>query len=227
MRKASLLVIAIVILVVGVLAAKDASIVEWSTGVSSVIKDYGAYGMLIFVVLFCLFSLLLFPVIPLTVLAGMVYGMWGIPLVVLSATLAACLAFFLARYILHAWLTPLLRKRMILEALNRAVSSEQWKIVILLRMSQLLSFAMQNYVLAMSEIRFVPYAVGSAIGMTPAIMLQVYLVSLGTSANKNALQWSLLAAGVMASVAVLALISIRTRQAFNQLIAESSHNRAG
>ena len=98
-----------------------------------------------------------------------------------------------------------------------SVTEEEWKIVILLRMSPVLSFAMQNYLMAFTDIRFWPYAAGSAIGMMPAIAFYVYLGSLGSLSGDLSEKWGILVVGVVATVTVLILISHRTKQAIDQI----------
>ena len=195
-------------------------VIEWVAWIRIHIQNFGAFGVIIFVVLYSAVTLLMIPVLPLTILAGLVYGLWGIPLVMLSATLAACLAFLLARTLLHAWASALMKNKLILIAIKRAVTREEWKIVILLRMSPVLPFAMQNYLLAITDIRFWPYAIGSALGMMPAITFQVYLGSLGAFADDGSLHWALLVAGVVATITAFFLISYRTKQAINQIKTE-------
>lgn len=188
---------------------------EWMEWIRIQLQDLGAYGVIFFVILYSAVTLLMLPALPLTLLAGLVYGIWGFPLVMLSATLAACLAFVLARYYFYARASALIKSKVIFVAIKRAVTREEWKIVILLRMSPMLSFAMQNYLLAITDVRFWPYAIGSSLGMTPAIAVQVYLGSLGSIAEQGSVHWGLLVVGLAATIAALALISYRTKQAIN------------
>jgi len=184
------------------------------------IQELGVPGVILFVVLYSVVTLLMIPVLPMTLLAGLVYGIWGFPLAMMSAILAACLAFLLARSLLHTYVSTLMKRNIIFLAIKRAVTEEQWKVVIFLRMSPMLSFAMQNYLLAVTDIRFLPYAIGSALGMTPAIAIQVYLGSLGSLAEDGSLHRGFLAAGAAASVTVILLISYRTKKAIAQIKSE-------
>ncbi len=157
------------------------------------------------------------PVLPLTLAAGLIYGFWGIPLVLISATLAAFVAFVLARGLLCARISHRMRDKTLLRAIQYAVSQEEWKIVILLRLSPVLSFAMQNYLLAITDVRLRPYVVGSAIGMMPAIGIYVYLGSLGALHDGGSVRWELLVPGIAAALAMVLLISRRAKQALLQI----------
>jgi len=220
MTRSVFILSALIIVMMIILVSTRFSVLEWVEWIRIHVQNFGAFGVIVFVVLYSAVTLLMVPVLPLTLLAGLVYGIWGFPLVVLSATLAACLAFLLGRNLLHAYVSALMKNKLILQAIKHAVTREEWRIVILLRMSPVLSFAMQNYLLAITDIRFWPYAIGSMVGMIPAIAFQVYIGSLGSFAEGASLHWGLLVAGAVATIAVLLLISYRTRQAITQITTE-------
>ncbi len=224
MARSILILSLLTIVTIIILAGAHFPVIEWIEWIRIYIQNLGAYGVVVFVILYSAVALLMIPILPLTLLAGLVYGIWGFALVMLSAILAACLAFLLARKFLHARVSALMNNKVIFTAIKRAATREQWKIVILLRMSPMLSFAMQNYLLAITDIRFWPYIIGSAVGMTPAIAFYVYLGSLGSFADDGSLPWWLVVVGVVATIAVLVLISYRTKQAINQIKIEYQDN---
>ena len=90
---------------------------------------------------------LLLPVWPLSIAGGLAFGMMGIPLVVVSATVGAALAFLVSRYLARQIVRNIAHKRPVLRAIDEAVTDEGWKVVILLRLSPLVPFNLQNYFL--------------------------------------------------------------------------------
>jgi uncharacterized membrane protein YdjX (TVP38/TMEM64 family) len=118
-----------------------------------------------------------------SIAAGLVFGAWGIPVVLVSATIGAALAFLVSRHLLRARLREFVRRRPRFAAVDRAVSEAGWKIVILLRLSLLVPFNVQNYFFGVTGVPFVPYVIATAVGIIPGAVLYVSLGALGRAAS--------------------------------------------
>lgn len=176
------------------------------------ILNLGVLGVVIFIVAYSFFTIILAPVSLLTLTAGLAYGGWGFPLVVVSATLAATLAFLLGRYALRDRVMLWIKQDKKLLSLNKAVSAEGWRIVGLLRLSPLVPFGMQNYVFSITEIKLVPFIIASAIGMMPGTALYVYIGALGQAlGSASAIQWLFIATGLIATGLVVWFVAKRAK----------------
>ena len=195
---------------------------EWIEGFRSWIETLGTLGVAVFVALYVGVTVVLGPAWALTLVAGLAYGAWGFPLVVGSATLASVVAFLIGRNLARRRVTRLVERDRRLKALNRAVSEDGWKVVGLTRLSPVFPFGLQNYFFGVTDIGLAPYTLATLVGIMPGTALYVYLGSLGNAAGEGggALRWALLIAGLLATAAVVTLVTRRAQRALAELDVE-------
>lgn len=187
-------------------------IAVWVTLFRLWILELGLSGIIVFVLMYVLVTALLGPASALTLTAGLAYGAWGFPLVLISATLAASVAFLLGRYVARERVTRWINRDARLVALNLAVSTQGWRVVGLMRLSPMLPYGVQNYLFSVTRIRFVPYVLATLIGIMPATALYVYIGTLGQAVGTAGfVQWVLVLAGLAATVAVAWFIGKQAR----------------
>ena len=187
---------------------------EWIEGFRLWIIDLGWVGVLAFVLAYIVLTVVLGPATALTLTAGLAYGFWGFFLVVVSATLAASVAFLLGRYLAHQRVLDMIERDSRMKSLQQAFSDEGWRVVVLLRLSPLIPYGMQNYLFSVTNIGFLPYVIATVIGIMPATALYVYIGSLGASAGGEGgpLKWALIVGGLIATAIVAWLIGKRAQQ---------------
>jgi len=194
---------------------------EWADGFQRWIEDLGAFGFVAFAAVYIVATVLLVPVSVLTVVAGLAFGVVaGFPLVVLSATIGATLAFLVARYWLHDRVNALVGNRPGLKAVNQAISEEGWKIVFLLRLSPVLPFNLQNYFYGVTDVKLVHYVPATFLGILPGTLLYVYLGSAGKAASGEGggpLQWLFFATGLLATVAVAWFVTTKAKAKLKEI----------
>src|SRR5262249_54509821 len=184
--------------------------------------EFGLLGAIVFASVYVVAVVALAPVWPLSVAAGLAFGLWGIPLVIVSATIGASLAFLVARFLVRDRVTDLTRKRPVLDAVDKAVAEEGWKVVALLRLSPLVPFNLQNYFLGATEIGFFPYLAATFFGIMPGSAAYVYLGILGRAAaageqGGGGLKIGLLAAGLAATIALIVIVGRKARMKLQTL----------
>lgn len=178
------------------------------------ILDLGVVGVVAFVLMYVLITVVLGPASALTLTAGLAYGAWGFPLVVLSATLAAAAAFLLGRYVARDRVTRWMNRDARLRSLNKAISDEGWRVVGLMRLSPLIPYGVQNYLFAVTQIGFVPFVLATIVGIMPATALYVYIGSLGQAVGRfSGLQGVLIIAGLVATLLVAWFVGKRAKAA--------------
>ena len=159
----------------------------------------GAVGWVIFAAVYIVSTVLLVPVSVLTIAAGLAFGLAiGFPLVVVSATIGAALAFLVARYLAHDKVESLMQKRPKFKAIQSAVSEGGWKVVGLLRLSPVLPFNLQNYFYGITDLKLVEYVLATFFGIMPGTLLYVYLGAAGKAASGSgggALKWTFFGIG--------------------------------
>jgi len=134
----------------------------------------GIWAYLLFVIAFV--ALAMFPV-PSTfwvLLGGSLFGPWlGTLLSVVSATIAAVLAFVIGRYLArdYVWTHAGPRVRRVM----RGVDAEGWRFVAMTRLIPVFPFAPTNYALGLTGIRLRTYAWTTGIALIPNLAAYTWL----------------------------------------------------
>ena len=200
---------------------------DWIEQLRLWIVALGWLGIVAFALLYIVMTIVLGPASGLTLMAGLAYGGWGFPVVIVSATLAAACAFLLGRYVAHARVNNWIRGKPKLSALNRAVTAEGWRVVALMRLSPILPYGVQNYLFSVTNIGFVPYVLATMVGIMPASALYVYIGSLGQAiGTASALQWVLVVVGLLVTALVAWVVGKRATLALQQQTEPEAGERA-
>ncbi|KAJ0959784.1 hypothetical protein J5N97_000532 [Dioscorea zingiberensis] len=135
---------------------------------SGFIEGYGPAGYALFVAVYAGLEILAIPAIPLTMSAGLLFGtLTGTIIVSISGTVAASIAFLIARYFARERILKLVEGNKKFMAIDKAIGENGFKVVTLLRLSPLLPFSLGNYLYGLTSVKFVPYVLGSWLGMLP------------------------------------------------------------
>ncbi|KAJ1286538.1 hypothetical protein BS78_03G360100 [Paspalum vaginatum] len=138
------------------------------TQFSDFIDGYGPAGYALFVLVYAGLEVLAIPAIPLTMSAGLLFGsVTGTIIVSVSGTLAAAVAFLIARYFARERILKLVEGNKKFLAIDKAIGENGFKVVTLLRLSPLLPFSLGNYLYGLTSVKFWPYVLGSWLGMLP------------------------------------------------------------
>jgi uncharacterized membrane protein YdjX (TVP38/TMEM64 family) len=148
------------------------------------------------------------PIVPLpasimTIAGGLAFGpLWGTLGALAGGTLRACAQFGVARLLGREAVAKLLRGRV--AALDQTLGDNAFQAVLLIRLIPNVPFDMQNYGLGFSRVRFLPYALGTLLGMGPGCFAFVYL---GYSLTDPTQIWKLLLA-----ILVIVSLTVATRR---------------
>jgi len=140
------------------------------------IRARGMAGAIVFAGGYFVAGLIALPLFPLSVLAGLIYGLyWGAMVVMPAAIAAAALAGWLGSAWFRAPVLRMVAERPAWRAVFTELSDKGVRAVILNRMAPVMPFALQNYVLGAIGVRVRALAVGTLVGMQPAIWVALYL----------------------------------------------------
>ena len=189
---------------------------EWIEALQSWLLGLGLTGVLIFVLILIVVTFLPAPDWPLPIAAGYVYGFWAFPLTYASIAFASVLAFLAARYLLRDKIQPLLNRRPKYRKLDRAVADDGWQVVVLMRLSPIVPFNLQNYALGVTAIPFMHYLTATLIGIAPGIAIYVYfgIFGKGLGNGPSFFDWVLFGLGVLATIALAILVIRKTKTKF-------------
>jgi len=172
------------------------------------IVGHGVAGALIFAAIYVIATVFLAPGWVLTLAAGFAYGFWGLPIVLVAATIGASLAFLISRFVARETVRRLLESRRTLGAIDNAVAET----VLLLRLSPLIPFNLQNYLFGATAVPFTHYIGATFAGIVPGTALYIYLGALGNGAgNGGPAEWALFGGGLLATIFVVILIARKAR----------------
>ncbi|KAF8104966.1 hypothetical protein N665_0165s0051 [Sinapis alba] len=138
------------------------------TQFSTFIEGYGPAGYALFIAVYAGLEILAIPALPLTMSAGLLFGsLVGTIIVSISGTMAASVAFLIARYFARERILKLVEGNKKFLAIDKAIGENGFRVVTLLRLSPLLPFSLGNYLYGLTSVKFVPYVLGSWLGMLP------------------------------------------------------------
>ena len=153
----------------------------WLRDFQSWVAHLGAMGYVVYTLGYGIIGVF-FPASILTLGAGALFGVVGGTIVVVfGATIAATLAFLLARTILRKRVEAMAAKNPKFRAVDRAIAREGPKIVVLIRLSAVFPFLFVNYAFGLTGIGLVPYVVATFLGILPATIAFVYLGAAGAA----------------------------------------------
>lgn len=181
------------------------------------LESLGAWGPVIFVLLYIVAAVLLVPGSALTLGAGALFGVGlGSVLVSAGATLGATAAFLVGRYLARDWVAKKIEGNAAFAALDRAVAADGWKIVGLTRLSPAFPFTLLNYAFGLTRVSLRDYLLASWIGMMPGTVMYVYLGSLARAAgdrSRTPAEWALYGVGLAATIVVTVFVTRLARAA--------------
>lgn len=184
----------------------------------------GAWGPIAFIAGYIVAAVAFIPGSLLTLAAGAIFGLArGTLYVIVGATLGACAAFLVSRYVARSFVERRVASNPRFATLDRAIGAEGRKIVFLLRLSPVFPFNLLNYALGLTQVRFVDFLVAS-IGMLPGTLLFVYYGKLagdvailagGAAPARGSGYYLLLAMGLVATVIVTTIVTRLARKALS------------
>lgn len=196
------------------------------------VQRMGAWAPLALVLTYTVATVALAPGSVLTVASGALFGLtWGTVYAFAGATLGAMAAFLVSRHLARAAVERRLAGDARFQRLDRAIGRQGRRVVFLLRLSPVFPFALLNYALGLTRVRFVDYSLAS-IGMLPGTVLYVYqgmlvgevaALGAGTATPRGPGYYALLAVGLAATVAVTVFVTRLARRALREDIPEEGH----
>jgi uncharacterized membrane protein YdjX (TVP38/TMEM64 family) len=142
------------------------------------VQAQGAAGVIAYIGIYNLATVLFVPGALLTLGGGALYGVvWGSVYALGASILGATLAFAIGRYLARGAVCRRLRSHPHFQALDAAVTRSGFKIVLLTRLSPMLPFNLLNYAYGVTNVSLKHYLLGS-LGMVPGTLMYVYLGAL-------------------------------------------------
>lgn len=191
------------------------------------IDSLGSVGAIAYIALYIIATVAFLPGSIVTLGAGVIFGVvWGAIYALIGASLGATVAFLIGRYLVKDWVLNKIAGNEKFRAIDEAVASEGFKIVLLTRLSPVFPFNLLNYAFGVTGVSFKDYVFGF-IGMIPATVMYVYFGSLagslarvGSQSQPTAplVEWTIRIIGFIATVAVTVYITRLARKALDEKV---------
>lgn len=174
-------------------------ITEW-------LRDLGPLGGLLYIIVYTVRPLVLFPATPLTLYGGYVFGaFWGTIYDIIGAGAGALLSFYITRKWGRNSFQRILRNKK-LQSFDQKAEEKGFMVVLYMRLMPFFPFDGVSYGAGLSKIRFWDYTWGTLIGIIPgAVIYNVFGASLQDIGSEN-FYWA------AAMYAVFALIPFALRR---------------
>ncbi len=192
------------------------------------IEPVGPWGPVLLAGVYIVACVLFVPGSVLTLGAGFLFGVVrGTIAVSAGSVLGATAAFVIGRTLLRGWIQKRIAAYPRFQAIDRAVGTEGFKIVLLVRLSPVFPFNLLNYAFGLTNVRLWQYVLASWVGMLPGTLMYVYLGSalksladVATGAPKGGTpQTVFFVAGMVMTVAATVVITRVARRALNEAVA--------
>jgi uncharacterized membrane protein YdjX (TVP38/TMEM64 family) len=182
------------------------------------VKSLGPTGVVYYALIYMIAEILAVPATPLTLSAGYLFGLQnGILTVLVGATGAACVGFWISRTFLRDYVESTLlapapdgSSPNTLAKLDKAIGKEGFKLLVLIRLSPIFPFSVTNYLYGASSIDFGSYLFGTLIGFIPTTTAYVYTGMVGqalTAGSGGEQPWYVYAGGFAVLAVLVKLVT--------------------
>ncbi|MFA9422006.1 MAG: TVP38/TMEM64 family protein [Sedimentibacter sp.] len=160
------------------------------------------FAPIIFIGFYIASVLLVLPGLPMTILAGALFGFkLGSIVTVVGSNIGIQLTFMISHYFGKA-LMPFLSKRFpYLGVMDKKIKNNGLRVMITMRLIPIIPFNAINYLAGLTSLPYKDFAFGSLVGMLPGSLLYVYFGSSAIEVKDNP-------AGLILSVVLLILFTI-------------------
>ncbi len=136
------------------------------------INSYGMLSPLVFIAIFILATIAFIPGLPITVLAGTLFGLWwGTLYVIIGSTIGVSASFLIGRYLGRDLVVKLVEKNEKMAKLDSYIRQQGNTILIISRLVPIFPFNLQNYAYGITDIKFSTYFWYSLIFMIPGTFI--------------------------------------------------------
>ncbi len=136
--------------------------------IRKLIVSFGWWGPAVYIFIYTIRPLLLFPALILTLAGGLAFGpWWGTLYVVIGGLLGACLCFVIARHLGQERMKKYIGRFPQIEAFDDKITEHGFRTMLIMRIVPIFPYDPVSYLAGLSKMRFRDYTAATAIGMVP------------------------------------------------------------
>lgn len=171
----------------------------------------GPGGIALFGALYVAGAMAFVPASVLSLAAGLIFGATGIALAWLAMMVAAILSLWLGRALLAGPARRLIARQRLARAVADVIDEEGWRMVLLVRVSGIVPFGLQNYIFGATRIGAASYMAATAVGVLPSILVYGGVGAFGNVVATHAPTAALFAIAVAAGLALVIVAGRKVR----------------
>lgn len=173
----------------------------------------GIWAVVVFILLHIGATVIGVPGVVLTLVGGGTFGLfWGSLWSLIGATSGAIGAFWMARSLLHDWIKRRIRDQKLLTTFNDAIQERPFAFVLTVRFAPISPFNLVNFLFGLTEVHWIPYSLGTLIGIIPGVMAYTWVGVTGTQAMQGEnLSPFIVACSLLALLSAVPLLARRRR----------------
>jgi uncharacterized membrane protein YdjX (TVP38/TMEM64 family) len=139
------------------------------TSIKDFVEGMGVFGPIVFILIYVLTSMIMFPASLLSTASGLIWGKYlGTFYTVIAASIASIIPFYIARFMGRGFTEKLFRKYRVMDVCDRFAGKQGFLTVLVMRLLPFLPWNMVNYGSGLCSIRFRDYILATVIGTIPA-----------------------------------------------------------
>lgn len=136
--------------------------------IRKVILSFGWWGPAVYIFIYTIRPLLLFPALILTLAGGLAFGpWWGTLYVIIGGLLGACLCFWIARSLGQEKMKKYMGQFPQIQAFDDQIVEHGFRTMLIMRIVPIFPYDPVSYLAGLSKIRFRDYTAATALGMVP------------------------------------------------------------
>lgn len=136
--------------------------------IRSLILSFGWWGPAVYIFMYTIRPLLLFPALILTLAGGLAFGpWWGTLYVLIGGLLGACLCFGIARLLGQEKMEKYIGQFPQIKAFDDQVVEHGFRTMLIMRVVPIFPYDPVSYLAGLSKMRFGDYTAATALGMVP------------------------------------------------------------
>lgn len=139
------------------------------------IDSFGIWGPVVYILLYVLRPLVLFPASVFSAAAGAAWGINGLAYMLIGANLSSSVEFLIARYYARQPVQRLVQGK--LDGISQGIEKNGFVTVLLIRLIPNVPWDIQNLALGLTKVRFRDYALATFVGILPGSLALVYFGS--------------------------------------------------
>lgn len=146
--------------------------------VSEWITSFGWVGVIVYITIFALATIIFLPGLPFTLLGGLTYGtIQGIIFASIGDILGTVIAFLIARYGAKERVANWLKYNETYHKVNNGVREQGWRIIVVTRLVPIFPHSVQNYAYGLTAISIVTYGLVSYLCLLPGTAIWIFAIN--------------------------------------------------